>query len=182
MKGKHQGIINVKGVILFELNHRLRSREITDTFCQGVHHKVSVQPTLRDMGLIMLGHETRSRLRRPGLPWCGQERLGYRHQTPRQIQEPDKRRKAIEPIIGHLKADHRVNRCHLKGSLSGSLHAVLCTAGFNIRWLLRMIVKKGLGLFLRLLQAAGLTDLQRKLRGIFTVNPSNSASMNWVVG
>jgi IS5 family transposase len=34
------------------------------------------------------------------------------------------------------------------------LHAVLCAAGFNIRWLLRMIVKKGIGLFLRLLQVA----------------------------
>ena len=93
-----------------------------------------------------------------------------------------KRRQAIEPIIGHLKADHRMNRCHLKGADGDSLHAVLCAAGYNIRWLLRMIVKKGLGLFLRLLQAAGWTDLQRKLRGIFTVNPSNSGSMNWVVG
>jgi hypothetical protein len=45
-----------------------------------------------------------------------------------------------------------------------------------------MNIKKGLGLFLRLLQAAGLTDLQRKLRGIFTVNPSNSGFMNSVVG
>jgi IS5 family transposase len=25
------------------------------------------------------------------------------------------RRQAIEPIIGHLKADHRMDRCHLKG-------------------------------------------------------------------
>jgi IS5 family transposase len=93
-----------------------------------------------------------------------------------------KRRQAIEPIIGHLKADHRMNRCHLKGADGDSLHAVLCAAGYNIRWLLRMIVKKGLSFFLRLLQAAGLTDLQRKLRGIFTVNSTKSASMNWVVG
>ena len=34
-----------------------------------------------------------------------------------------KRRQAIEPIIGHLKADHRMNRCHLKGSEGDSLHA-----------------------------------------------------------
>ena len=26
-----------------------------------------------------------------------------------------KRRQAIEPIIGHLKSDHRMDRCHLKG-------------------------------------------------------------------
>ena len=96
------------------------------------------------------------------------------------------RRQAIEPIIGHLKADHRMNRCHLKGADGDSLHAVLCAAGYNIRWLLRMIVKKRAGpFFLRLLQAAGLTDfsdLQRKLRGIFTVNSTQSGSMNWVVG
>jgi IS5 family transposase len=96
-----------------------------------------------------------------------------------------KRRQAIEPIIGHLKADHRMNRCHLKGANGDSLHAVLCAAGYNIRWLLRMIVKKGLGLFLRLLQAAGWTDfsdLQRKLRGLFTVHSTKSGSMNWAVG
>ena len=92
-----------------------------------------------------------------------------------------KRRQAIEPIIGHLKTDHRMNRCHLKGSLGDSLHAVLCAAGFNLRWLLRMIIKKGIGLFLRLLQAAGLTDLQRKLRQILTANPTNSVSMNWLM-
>jgi IS5 family transposase len=38
-------------------------------------------------------------------------------------------------------------RCHLKGSLGDSLHAVLCAAGYNIRWLLRMIVKKGISFF-----------------------------------
>jgi len=42
-----------------------------------------------------------------------------------------KRRQAIEPIIGHLKADHRMNRCHLKGAQGDSLHAVLCAAGCN---------------------------------------------------
>ena len=66
-----------------------------------------------------------------------------------------KRRQAIEPIIGHLKQDHRMDRCHLKGEMGDRLHAVLCAAGYNIKWLLRMIVKKGLAflehLFLRLL-------------------------------
>lgn len=55
-----------------------------------------------------------------------------------------KRRQAIEPIIGHLKADHRMDRCHLKGETGDRLHAVLCAAGYNIRWLLRMIGRKGI--------------------------------------
>ncbi len=77
----------------------------------------------------------------------------------KRISEQDrkqlKRRQAIEPIIGHLKADHRMDRCHLKGEIGDRLHAVLCAAGYNIRWLLRMIVKKGVAflgsLFLHLL-------------------------------
>ena len=75
-----------------------------------------------------------------------------------------KRRQAIEPIIGHLKQDHRMGRCHLKGETGDRLHAVLCAAGYNIKWLLRMIVKKGITflsqLFLRLRAALALVVAQ----------------------
>jgi len=74
-----------------------------------------------------------------------------------------KRRQAIEPIIGHLKADHRMNRCHLKGAESDAIHAVLCAAaGYNIRWLLRMIRKKGIRLYLALIKLLGLRGLLEK--------------------
>lgn len=53
-----------------------------------------------------------------------------------------RRRQAIEPAIGHAKADHRMDRCWLKGSEGDALHAVLCAAGFNIRWLLRAIARQ----------------------------------------
>ena len=55
-----------------------------------------------------------------------------------------KRRQAIEPAIGHAKSDHRMDRCWLQGAEGDALHAVLCAAGFNIRWLLRAIAAKGL--------------------------------------
>jgi IS5 family transposase len=55
-----------------------------------------------------------------------------------------KRRQAIEPAIGHTKSDNRMDRCWLGGSSGDALHAVLCAAGFNIRWLLRAIAAKGL--------------------------------------
>jgi IS5 family transposase len=65
-----------------------------------------------------------------------------------------RRRSAVEPTIGHLKDDHGMRRCWLKGETGDALHAVLCAAGFNIRWLMRAIVKKGIQplwqLFLRL--------------------------------
>jgi transposase, IS5 family len=40
-----------------------------------------------------------------------------------------KRRQAVEPAIGHLKSDNRMDRCWLQGSIGDALHAVLCAAG-----------------------------------------------------
>lgn len=61
------------------------------------------------------------------------------------------RRQAIEPTIGHLKADHRMDRCWLRGATGDALHAVFCATGFNLRWLLRAIVDRGIAaVFLRL--------------------------------
>jgi IS5 family transposase len=51
-----------------------------------------------------------------------------------------KRRQAVEPVIGHLKDDCRLRRCHLKGAEGDALHVIACAAGYNIRWLLRWIM------------------------------------------
>lgn len=48
-----------------------------------------------------------------------------------------KRRQAVEPVIGHLKSDHRMDRNWLKGQLGDAMHAVLCACGYNLRLLLR---------------------------------------------
>lgn len=55
-----------------------------------------------------------------------------------------RRRQAVEPTIGHLKADHGMRRCWLKGANGDALHVVLCAAGFNFKWLLRAIARLGL--------------------------------------
>ena len=47
---------------------------------------------------------------------------------------------------------------------------MLCAAGYNIRWLLRMIVKKGLGLLLCLLRVRSLTGLFETLAEIIGLN------------
>ena len=47
---------------------------------------------------------------------------------------------------------------------------MLCAAGYSIRWLLRMIVKKGLDLLLCLLQTADLIALLKKLAEIIGRN------------
>jgi hypothetical protein len=55
-----------------------------------------------------------------------------------------KRRQAVEPVIGHIKADHGLRRCWLNGATGDALHVVLCAAGFNLRGLLRAIVRMGI--------------------------------------
>ena len=92
-----------------------------------------------------------------------------------------KRRQAIEPIIGRLKADHRMDRCHLKGSEGDAMHAVLCAAGYNIRWLLRMIAKKGLGGLLCLLLAAGLMAVWIKWAELIGRKSPQSSHQRWAM-
>lgn len=54
----------------------------------------------------------------------------------RTLRKWIKRRAAIEPIIGHLKADHRMNRNHYRGEQGDAANALLSAAGFNLRKLL----------------------------------------------
>jgi IS5 family transposase len=86
------------------------------------------------------------------------------------------RRQAIEPIIGHLKSDHRLDRCYLKGQTGDAIHAVLCAAGYNIKWLMRRILQKGIKPFLFLFFAQALRAFFERLKKIATqlqTNPIN---------
>lgn len=51
-----------------------------------------------------------------------------------------RRRSGIEPIIGHAKQDHRMDRNYLKGEDGDKINAILAGCGFNIRKLLRAIL------------------------------------------
>jgi hypothetical protein len=74
-----------------------------------------------------------------------------------------------------------VGPCHLKGSEGDALQAVLWAACYNNRWLLRMIVKKGLGLLLCLLQACGLVGMIDKLAEFFGRNRLQNSDQRWVL-
>jgi hypothetical protein len=44
-----------------------------------------------------------------------------------------KRRSAIEPAIGHMKQDNRMDRNYLKGTDGDTMNAILAVCGFNLR-------------------------------------------------
>jgi IS5 family transposase len=74
-----------------------------------------------------------------------------RRVTP-QIKREMRRRAAVEPVIGHLKEDHRMDRnylAHREGDLN---NAVLAAAGYNFRRLIRWLSIL-LRLFLAMLSA-----------------------------
>jgi IS5 family transposase len=50
-----------------------------------------------------------------------------------------KRRAAVEPVIGHLKAEHRMGRNYFKGPECDRMNAVLAAAGYNFSLLLRWL-------------------------------------------
>jgi hypothetical protein len=50
-----------------------------------------------------------------------------------------RRRAAAEPVIGHMKAEHRMGRNYLKGRHGDRCNAVLAAAGYNFRLLLRWL-------------------------------------------
>ena len=62
---------------------------------------------------------------------------GQVRRVTKAIRREMRRRAAIEPVIGHLKDDHRMRRNHLKGRHGDRINAVLAAAGYNFSLLRR---------------------------------------------
>ena len=52
------------------------------------------------------------------------------------IERELRRRSAIEPIIGHMKSDGHLGRCHLKGREGDAINVILTAVGHNFRRIL----------------------------------------------
>jgi IS5 family transposase len=61
-----------------------------------------------------------------------------RRVTP-QIKREMRRRSAIEPVIGHLKSEHRMDRNYLTGRHGDASNAILAAVGYNFRRLIRWL-------------------------------------------
>jgi IS5 family transposase len=61
---------------------------------------------------------------------------GQRRRVTEAIKRELRRRSAVEPVIGHLKAEHRMGRNHLAHTAGDATNAVLAAAGYNFRRLL----------------------------------------------
>jgi IS5 family transposase len=80
---------------------------------------------------------------------------GQKRRVTPQIKREMRRRSAVEPVIGHLKEDHRMGRNYLAHRAGDAANAVLAAAGYNfsllIRWL-RLLLRQILGSLIAALQ------------------------------
>lgn len=71
-----------------------------------------------------------------------------------------RRRSALEAIIGHMKVDGLLERCHLKGTNGDAIHAILCGVGHNLRQMRAFWVRLCFWLWIRC-----------NIRQIFSITP-----------
>jgi IS5 family transposase len=79
------------------------------------------------------------------------------------IKRELRRRSAIEPVIGHMKAEGHLGRCYLKGRDGDAANAVLTAVGYNFRRILA---------WLRALWCLLLATLLRAVAGRSLLNPA----------
>jgi transposase, IS5 family len=71
------------------------------------------------------------------------------------IKRAFRRRSAVEPVIGHLKNEHRMGRHHLIGSAGDAINAVLAAVGYNFRLLLKWLALLWVFIWILLASAPG---------------------------
>jgi IS5 family transposase len=64
---------------------------------------------------------------------------GQRRGITPTIRRELRRSSAIEPVIGHMKVDRRLDRNFLAGVRGDAINALLCGAGYNLRLILNRL-------------------------------------------
>lgn len=64
---------------------------------------------------------------------------GQKRRVTPAIKRQMKRRAAVEPVIGHLKSGHRMNKNHLAHTQGDAINPILAAAGYNFRLILKWI-------------------------------------------
>ena len=64
---------------------------------------------------------------------------GQKRRVTPAIKRQMKRRSAVEPVIGHIKNDHRMDRNRLAPAQGDAINPILAAAGYNFRLILKWI-------------------------------------------
>lgn len=103
---------------------------------------------------------------------------GQKRRVTPAIKRQMRRRSAVEPVIGHIKNEHRMGRNYLAHTQGDAINAILAAAGYNFSLLLRWLKA-----FLWLLIAALLNrpkQLATQRSRLFTVDGDASCRKSLV--
>jgi transposase, IS5 family len=64
---------------------------------------------------------------------------GQKRRLTPKLKRELRRRSAVEPVIGHLKSEHRMGRNYLWHRNGDAANAVLAAVGYNFRRLIRWL-------------------------------------------
>jgi len=64
---------------------------------------------------------------------------GQKRRVTPAIKREMRRRAAVEPVIGHIKNEHRMDRNYLAGTHGDAINAILAAAGYNFSLLLKWL-------------------------------------------
>ncbi|MBU0560822.1 MAG: IS5 family transposase [Bacteroidetes bacterium] len=97
------------------------------------------------------GYRGKTRIGETEIPIPKPPKKGTSEYEMKKARARFRRRAAIEPIIGHLKTDYRLERNFLKGVIGDSINLMLAVAAFNLKkWMRKM--KNYFGFFFKSLQ------------------------------
>ncbi len=63
----------------------------------------------------------------------GPGKKGQSYYQKQKARRKFRQRAGIEPVIGHLKIDHRMLRNYLKGTTGDAINTMMAAAGYNLR-------------------------------------------------
>jgi IS5 family transposase len=83
-------------------------------------------------------------------------------------REKFRRRAAIEPVIGHIKSDHRMERNYLKGFIGDEMNLLLAASAFNLKkWInnfIRLIILLRIAMIIYAIQQEKPQERQKYLQ------------------
>jgi len=102
----------------------------------GKHRSKPIKEAICDRGYRGKKEVDGTKICLPGTP----KKRDTKYQK-EQKRKKFKRRAAIEPVIGHLKPDHRLARNYLKGFIGDEINLLLAASAFNLKkWMNHFLV------------------------------------------
>lgn len=98
---------------------------------EAMHALTGIEPKRIYVDKGYQGHEYPKKLR--------VFKSGQKRGVTAAIKRELKRRSVIEPIIGHVKHEHRLDRNYLLGVLGDKMNALLAAVGYNFRLILKWL-------------------------------------------